>query len=71
VAVVKPDDTVVWQARYTPYGIPYMLNEDVDGDGTALVFNLRLPGQYFDSETGFNYNGRTSLNYAVTTALSP
>ena len=57
VSVVKSDGTVVWQARYTPYGITYMLNEDVDGDGTALVFNLRLPGQYFDSETGFNYNG--------------
>jgi len=25
----------------------------------------------FDSETGFNYNGRTFLNYAVTTVLSP
>jgi len=31
-------------------------DEDVDGDGTNLTFNLRFPGQYFDKESGMHYN---------------
>jgi RHS repeat-associated protein len=31
-------------------------NQDPDADGTAFTLNLRLPGQYYDSESGFNYN---------------
>ncbi|HTT38357.1 MAG TPA: RHS repeat-associated core domain-containing protein, partial [Burkholderiales bacterium] len=31
-------------------------NQDPDGDHMPLVINLRLPGQYFDRETGLNYN---------------
>jgi len=31
-------------------------DEDVDGDGTALSYNLRFPGQYYDGETGKHYN---------------
>ena len=30
--------------------------QDVDGDGTALVFDMRFPGQRYDSATGLNYN---------------
>ncbi|GAB3356221.1 RHS repeat-associated core domain-containing protein [Lysobacter tyrosinilyticus] len=30
--------------------------EDTDGDGTSLVFNLRFPGQIHDSVSGLNYN---------------
>lgn len=29
---------------------------DPDGDGTWFVFDLRYPGQQYDSATGFNYN---------------
>ena len=31
-------------------------NQDPDGDATPFVFDLRFPGQRYDSATGFNYN---------------
>jgi len=44
------DDTgaVVWDASYRPFG-----EAAVSG---SVAFNLRLPGQYFDAETGLAYN---------------
>jgi RHS repeat-associated protein len=32
------------------------VNDDVDGDGERVTFNLRQPGQYYDRETGLYYN---------------
>jgi RHS repeat-associated protein len=46
---------VVWKAAYTPYGSA-VVDEDPDGDGTAVTFNIRFPGQYFDAKTGLHYN---------------
>jgi len=46
---------VVWSARYEAYGSA-SVNEDADGDGISVTSNLRLPGQYFDAETGYHYN---------------
>jgi RHS repeat-associated protein len=31
-------------------------DKDPDGDGIAFVFDLRYPGQQYDSASGFNYN---------------
>lgn len=31
-------------------------NQDPDGDSTAFVFDMRFPGQRYDSATGLNYN---------------
>jgi hypothetical protein len=31
-------------------------NQNPDGDATSLVFNMRLPGQRYDSAMGLNYN---------------
>jgi RHS repeat-associated protein len=45
----------VWQLKQTPFG-KTTINQDVDGDGNAVVANLRFPGQYFDQETGLHYN---------------
>jgi RHS repeat-associated protein len=42
--------SVVWSANYQPFG------QTANTQG-ALVQNLRLPGQQFDVETGFNHNG--------------
>lgn len=46
---------IVWSNTPTPFGLP-LINEDVDGDGTNVTFNLRFPGQYFDAETNLHYN---------------
>jgi RHS repeat-associated protein len=39
-----------WQASYEPFGT----TSSVSG---SITQNLRLPGQYFDSESGWNHNG--------------
>ena len=41
--------TVVWKADYEPFGKALIRNQ-------TIVNNLRLPGQYYDAETGFHYN---------------
>lgn len=57
------DDTgkVVWEWRSGPYG-EGMPNEDPDGDGRKFVLNLRMPGQYYDKETGLFHNGLRDYN---------
>lgn len=45
----------IWQWQSTAFG-EQAANDDVDGDGTALILNLRFPGQYYDQESGLNYN---------------
>jgi RHS repeat-associated protein len=49
------DNIVVWQWDSDPFGTTAP-SEDPDGDGIAFIFNLRFPGQYYDAETGLNYN---------------
>jgi RHS repeat-associated protein len=46
---------LVWQARYAAYGAA-VVNADVDGNGVAIAYNQRLPGQYADSESALSYN---------------
>jgi RHS repeat-associated protein len=46
---------VVWKANYKPFG-EAVVDEDPDGDGELVEFNIRLPGQYYDKETGLHYN---------------
>jgi RHS repeat-associated protein len=40
---------IVWQADYTPFGKANVVVE-------TITNNIRLPGQYFDKETGLHYN---------------
>jgi RHS repeat-associated protein len=54
--ITRPsDNVVVWRWDSDPFGTT-AANQDPDGDSNALVFSLRFPGQYFDSETGLHYN---------------
>jgi RHS repeat-associated protein len=46
---------VGWKANYKPFG-EAVVDEDPDGDGELVEFNIRLPGQYYDKETGLHYN---------------
>ena len=43
------DQNVVWKGNYDPFGNVDIVVEQVE-------MNLRLPGQYYDKETGYLYN---------------
>jgi len=47
--LIDSQSKVVWQASYDPFGGAHIVTEQVTN-------NLRLPGQYFDAETGLYYN---------------
>ena len=49
------DNVIVWRWDSGPFGSA-AANEDPDGDSTLFSYNPRFPGQYFDAETGLNYN---------------
>ncbi|UTW11525.1 RHS repeat-associated core domain-containing protein [Marinobacterium rhizophilum] len=53
--VTDSQGAVVWRWEPRPFG-DSLADEDPDGDGERLTFNLRFPGQYFDAETGLYYN---------------
>ena len=44
------DGEIVWMAAYKPFG------EAQVHPNSTIVNNLRLPGQYYDQETGLHYN---------------
>ncbi|AOX99912.1 RHS repeat-associated core domain-containing protein [Jeongeupia sp. USM3] len=47
---------VVWRwQQVEPFGNS-LAEQDPDGDGQQVVYNLRFPGQYYDQETGRHYN---------------
>ncbi len=46
---------VVWSADYKPFG-------ETTITVSTLTNNLRFPGQYYDAETGLNYNYRRDYN---------
>ncbi len=56
--VIDPDRNVTvwrWDLAGEVFG-DSAPSEDVDGDGTALVLDMRMPGQRYDAVTGLNYN---------------
>nr|WP_251044664.1 MULTISPECIES: RHS repeat-associated core domain-containing protein [unclassified Lysobacter] len=57
-AVIDPTRNVAiwtWDAKNEAFGNSPP-NQDPDLDGTAFVFNMRFPGQRFDTGSGFVYN---------------
>ncbi len=54
-ALTDESGTVVWKADYDPFG-KATVDDDPDGDGNTVEFNVRFAGQYFDKETGLHYN---------------
>lgn len=50
VYITDSSQNVVWSTQYQPYG-------STTPTGT-LTNNIRLPGQYYDSETTLSYNGQ-------------
>ncbi len=50
--------TVVWAADYKPFG-------EATITVSTITNNLRFPGQYFDAETGLNYNYYRDYNPAI------
>ena len=54
-AILSSSGTVVWKWDSDAFGST-PANEDPDGNGLTLQFNLRFPGQLFDAETGLHYN---------------
>ncbi|TBW50741.1 hypothetical protein EZI54_17735 [Marinobacter halodurans] len=55
VAITDQSGELLWQWDLRPFG-DSLPDEDVDGDGRDLKFNLRFPGQYWDNERGLYYN---------------
>lgn len=51
-AVANTSGTTIWQLAYqgNPFG------EQQPTSSSGFVYNLRFPGQYYDAESGLNYN---------------
>jgi RHS repeat-associated protein len=49
------DNVIVWRWDSDPFGTT-AANQDPDADGVSFTYNARFPGQYYDVESGLNYN---------------
>ncbi|MDO9190628.1 MAG: RHS repeat-associated core domain-containing protein, partial [Sulfurimicrobium sp.] len=47
---------VVWAASYNAFGQATIITPAPTADKPTITSNLRLPGQYWDEETGLHYN---------------
>lgn len=62
--VTRPDDgTLMWRWHPAPFG-DTLPNENPQAAG-AFRYNLRFPGQYYDAESGLNYNYYRDYDPAV------
>lgn len=56
-AATGQDGQLLWQASYAAFGSARIIQAGASPDRSRFTLNLRLPGQYFDAETGLHYNG--------------
>lgn len=63
-AIADSSKKIVWRWEGEPFGNT-PAQDDPDADGVVFTFNLRFPGQYFDSETGLHYNYFRDYNPAT------
>lgn len=61
--MTRYDGAVVWAADYKPFGEAEIYQ--IDPNVPQITNNLRFPGQYFDAETGLNYNYFRDYNPAI------
>ena len=54
-AISDTSNTVIWRWDSDPFGTT-AANEDPDTNGVTFTYILRFPGQYYDQESGLNYN---------------
>lgn len=62
--VTDENRNIRWLAQNSPTGQSNILYENIE-------FNLRLPGQYYDKETGWHYNGQRYYDPAAGHYLEP
>ena len=55
--MIDANGAVVWAADYKPFG-------EATVTVSTITNNLRFPGQYYDAETGLNYNNRRDYNFS-------
>jgi len=71
IAMTDDEGVVVWSMRMSPFGEVVDLDEDVDGDENPVTLNLRFPGQYFDEESGLNYNWKRYYDIKIGRFIQP
>ncbi len=71
VAMTDAKKRVVWQAELTPWGVRKASSKPGDGQKQEAELNLRMPGQYYDAETGLHDNLHRSYNPATGRYLQP
>ena len=71
MAMTDGAQKIVWQAEITPWG---MVRTGSNGEAqprNQAVLNIRLPGQYFDAETGLHDNWHRSYDPKIGRYLQP
>jgi RHS repeat-associated protein len=53
--ITDTNGKALWKWNGEAFGLS-LPNEDADGDGKTLTYNLRFPGQVFDKESNLHYN---------------
>ena len=69
-AVTNAQGQLLWQARYAPFGAA-TVQEGQSLASHNFALNLRLPGQYFDVETGLHYNRQRYYDPQAGQYISP